>query len=265
MSTGAVIFAFNNNDIDYVKLAAWSTSNINSYLDLPVSLITDATDVPPVFDKVITVPTPEAGKRWFDDVGATVEWRNTNRMDAFELSPYDTTLVLDADYVVGSSQLWFVLNEFSQDFLCYRNAYDLTGRIEGNMLNTFGAHNFPMSWATVMMFKRTHAAKMIFDSMHMIKNNWQHYRNIYKIDKAVYRNDYALSIALGIFSGHTNNVSYIWGNMPTITPDVKVYKIDRNEYHLDYIRNQSPTWLRIRDTDFHAMGKKHLEYLIDRS
>jgi len=265
MSTGAVIFAFNNEKIDYVRLAAWSAQNISRHLDIPVSLITDSDVTPDGFDQIIRVKTPIAGSRWFDDIGSTVEWKNTNRVDAFELSPYDTTLVLDADYIVASPQLHYTLNSLTTDFLCFKKAYDLTGRTTGNLLNTFGQHNFPMSWATVLIFRRTHLSKIIFESMQMIKNNWQHYRNIYKIDRPTYRNDFALSIALGIFSGHTNQVDFILGSIPTITPDVELKKFSSDGYELNFIKNNKAVWLRIENMDFHAMGKKHLETMIENS
>ena len=70
-------------------------------------------------------------------------------------------------------------------------------------LNNFGNFNMPMWWATVMMFRRDPEVEMLFNAMNMIKQNWQHYRNLYKISKSTYRNDFALSIALGIIHGHT--------------------------------------------------------------
>jgi hypothetical protein len=266
MTAGAVIFAFNNQEIDYVKLASWSAKNINRHLDLPVCLVTDSDTVLEGFDKIIQVPTPNAGIRYFEDIKTTVEWKNTNRADVFELSPYDTTLLLDADYIIGSPELWHLMKEsVTKDFLCFQSAYDLTGRIDGTMLNTFGQHNFPMSWATVMLFKRSNAAKMIFDSMKMIKQNWDHYRNIYKIDRSTYRNDFALSIALGIFSGHTNRVNFIPGSMPTVTPDVNLNKINNDEYIFTFEKNNKLGWLKVKNIDFHAMGKKNLEAMINGS
>ena len=41
MTTGVVIFAFDNEHVDYTGMAAWSAHNIHRNLDLPVCLITD--------------------------------------------------------------------------------------------------------------------------------------------------------------------------------------------------------------------------------
>ena len=56
MTQGALIFAFDNEEIDYVKLAAWNARNIHEHLKIPVAIVTDSVDVPDVFDVVIPVP-----------------------------------------------------------------------------------------------------------------------------------------------------------------------------------------------------------------
>jgi hypothetical protein len=110
MTTGALIFAFNNAEIDYVTMAAWNASNIQRHLGIPTSLVTDCID-PDLkdtydkFDRVIVVEKPRAGTRHFEDIGATVDWYNTNRMDAYTLTPYDQTLIIDADFVVANDVL----------------------------------------------------------------------------------------------------------------------------------------------------------------
>lgn len=263
MTSGAVIFAFNNQKIDYVRLAEWNARNIERNLDLPTTLITDVPYQSTIFDQVIVVPRPAGGTRYFDDVKDTVDWYNGNRVDALQLSPYDQTLVLDADYVVGGTELVTWL-ESSQDFLCYRRAYDVTGRTSMEDLETFGSHRFPMYWATVMMFRRTTQTEFLFDHMRMIRDNWQHYRNLYKIAQTNFRNDHALSIALGLLSGHSMKISHYSGSMATVMPDVQITRAARkNSYVLDFTRGEKESWLHIADMDFHAMGKKHLGDLIE--
>ena len=41
LSQGVVIFAFNNEQTDYIAMAAWSAKNIRRHLNLPVALVTD--------------------------------------------------------------------------------------------------------------------------------------------------------------------------------------------------------------------------------
>lgn len=260
MKQGVVIFAFNNDHIDYVKLAAFNAGNIDRYLGLPVTLITDQISVPAVFDQVVTVPQPKAESRFFDDVGTTVAWRNTNRMQAYELSPYDETIVLDADYVVNSAQLKLLSEQSPADILCHRWARDLTKTYgQDDMSPTFGEHNMPMWWATVMFFRRSNTTQFVFDSMDMIRQNWDHYCNIYKIKRRTYRNDYALSIALGMVSGHTQKLRSIPWVLNNVPPHAEIQRIYEYRYDITWGAHR----MQAHTIDLHVMGKRNLGDLID--
>ena len=86
------------------------------------------------------------------------------------MTPYDQTLVLDVDYVVSSDQL-LALFDTDQDFLCHDQAWDVTGVTDYSGLNSFGRNRMPMSWATVMYFRRGQTAAMIFDLMSMVRDH----------------------------------------------------------------------------------------------
>jgi hypothetical protein len=105
MNTGALIFAFNNQETDYVAMAVWSAQNIRRHLNIPTSIVTDRPIDHAVFDQVIVTTAKSGGSRYFEDYAANVTWHNAGRVDAYDLTPYNQTLVLDADYVVASDQL----------------------------------------------------------------------------------------------------------------------------------------------------------------
>ncbi len=264
MTRGALIFAFNNEQTDYVAMAQWSADRIRRHLDIPVAVVTDCTDTGRTqgFDQVIYASARTGGTRWFEDYNKTVSWHNAGRVDAFNLTPWEETLLLDADYVVCSdhlNQLW----DINTDFLCHRAAWDTkTGQpLDG--LNTFGRHRMPMWWATVVRFKRTNFSQYVFDTMTMVRENWQHYRDLYHIDRATYRNDFALSIALGIVSGHTNTVDEIPWGLASVLPDTKLKQLDDDYFFMEYTDNNGLLrTVGIGGTDFHAMGKAHLEKII---
>jgi len=268
MTTGALIFAFNNEKTDYVKMAAWSAERIRHFLNIPVAVVTDCDPKDPKlsrFDRVITARVQTGGSRYFEDYADTVSWHNAGRTDAYSLSPYDQTLVLDSDYVVCGDQLQQVLDA-PQDFLAHRTAFNVT-RPEEPFLDTFGRNQFPMWWATVMMFRKSPAAQYIFDSMNMIKENYEHYRNLYGISERNYRNDYALSIALGLVSGHTLKVDSIPWPMVSVTPGTELSTTPAGEtelWHMKYktVDNKYKT-IGLAGQDFHAMGKKELEKVIE--
>lgn len=243
MTTGALIFARNNEHIDYVAMARWSALNIERHLGIPTHIVTDDS-------------RSDSGSRHFADVGM-VSWHNTNRMDAYRLSPWDRTLVLDADYVVASDQLRSVL-DCDEDFLAHRWAYDVTGCNNFQGLNWFGNVHMPMWWATVMVFNRSRQAELIFDTMAMIRDNWTHYRNIYKNSTPTYRNDHALSIALLIVNGHTLNHAGIPWKLASVTPEHDLSQVSKDRYRVDFVNQEGQRrWIELRQ-DFHAMGKQQL-------
>lgn len=264
MTTGALIFAFNNEQTDYVEMAAWSAQNIRRHLNIPVAVVTDADPGDSRvsgFDRVIAADATSGGTRWFEDYQSTVTWHNAGRVDAYSLSPWQRTLVLDADYVVASNKLLPVLHS-NEDFLCYRNAISVDSDLAG--LNVFGRHGFPMWWATVMCFEKSNHARFIFDSMTMVRQNWQHYRDLYGIDRPTYRNDFALSIALGIVSGHTMRVNSIPGSLITTMPEQRVTQIDQDHYRIEYQNATGrPQYVEFAGMDFHAMGKHSLGEIVE--
>lgn len=261
MTTGALIFAYNNEQIDYVAMAAWTAKNIRRHLGIPVALVSDQ-KTNHFFEQQIYCPSPGTNGRWFGDFKQQVTWHNNTRVNAYELSPWNQTLVLDADYVVASNQLQTILNS-NQDFVAHQRAYDITGLKDFEDLNYFGTHRMPMWWATVMMFRRSQHAELIFKTMNMIRDHWDHYRSIYNITQSTYRNDYALSIALGVVNGHTLNHSGMPWNLASLTPDHQLTQVDADHYRVEFLTpDQKPRWIELKNQDFHAMGKKTLGEIV---
>jgi hypothetical protein len=261
MTTGALIFAYNNEQTDYVAMAAWAAKNIRKHLGIPVALVTDQpTNLK--FEQVIIQSSEGNNGRWFSDYSTNVTWHNQSRVNAYELTPWNQTLVLDADYVVASNQLKTVLAS-TKEFLAHRRAYDITGLDNFDGLNYFGSYHMPMWWATVMMFRRSEHARLIFETMTMIRDNWTHYRNIYKNSRGTYRNDHALSIALGVVNGHTLDHAIIPWDLASLTPDHQLTQLADDHYCIDFVNSdQKSKWIEIHNQDFHAMGKKTLGEIV---
>jgi len=245
MTQGCVIFAHNNGDIDYIKLAERSAENIKKYLNLPTTIITDA-------------DSKTTSTRWFADYDKSVKWLNSGRSRAYELSPYEQTVLLDADYVVNSDQLLRLFSS-KQDFLAHRDASSVTGTGWSKTLDTFGEYRFPMWWATVVYFTKSNTARAVFDTMQMVETNYEYYANLYNFKKRPYRNDYALSIALNIADGHFNaaQFNFPWA-LQSIVPEHTLTCTD-DVFRVEYDKK----WLELKNMDFHAMGKRHLEALYD--
>lgn len=263
MTTGALIFAFNNEQTDYVAMAGWCAGNIRRHLGIPVAVVTDCTNhaLLEEFDQVIYSSPESGGTRWFEDYQNTVTWHNAARINAYSQTPWNRTLVVDADYVVASSQLQHVL-EYNTDFMCHKTAANMATGYPLAGLNVFGDHDMPMWWATVMMFRKSNTAQYIFDCMQMIHANWEHYRALYGINNRTYRNDFALSIAIGIVSGQTGRISEIPWRLMSALPEHKLAQLEQDCYRIDIVENNQPRYTAWQGQDFHAMGKQHLENIV---
>jgi len=253
MTKGILIFAHDSDDIKYTSFAAWSAKRIHRHLDIPVSLVTDRPlDIDHDFDQVIT---HHAGSNGFRH---KTPWRNLDRFRAGEFSPYDQTILLDADYVVCSDQLSRLFDQ-QHDILSMRWAYDVTSRRDYSDLNFFGRHQMPSAWATVIYWKRSKAADLVFGMMEMIQINWQHYLELYGINDRKFRNDYALAIASNTVMGHTGSWPSIPWSLATVEDGCKLSQIDQDRFEVRYPdRHQKSKRVLLSDVDFHAMGKTQL-------
>lgn len=262
---GALIFAINNGTIDYLAMARWSALNILRHLNIPTAIVTNEPFEPREHERVICVETQGTNSRWFSDYNTSVTWHNESRVNAYELTPWDETIVLDSDYVVASDQLRIIIDA-DIDFIAPRWAIDITGINDFKDLNYFGSYRMPMWWATVMKFRKSQQAKMIFDCMTMVRNNWKHYTALYKNPQKAYRNDHSLSIALGIVNGHTLDHTGIPWSLLSLTPEHKLTQVDQDSYRIDY---QTPDgkakWIQVNNQDFHAMGKQQLGEIVAKN
>ena len=259
MTAGAVIFAYANDLIDYVAMASWSAGNIHRHLNLPVCVITDVETIPDhyEFDQVIVQPKQGQHLRYFSDFEGSATWYNLDRMSVYALSPWQQTLVLDADYVVASDQL-LTLFEVKQDFLAHDRAHDVTGLEKFNQNNFMGTARFPMSWATVMLYRRSLTAELIFDTMTMIRDNWTHYTMLHGIDDLTYRNDYALTMARSIVDGHQINSPAIPWSLATVSTGFAVTQHAADTYQINYNNSYGMPRFMTINHDFHAMCKRNL-------
>ena len=243
MTRGVLIYAFNNGDIDYFAMAKWSQKRIKRLLGLDTTIISNSEQA------------SSGGTRTFNDKRS--QWLNASRCNAWEDSPYDETIVLDADYIVNSDTL-LKLFDTKQDFLIHQTVSDVTAQNQFVGQESFGELHFPQSWATVFYFNRAEDNQLIFDTVRMIKENYQHYANLYKFPRQPFRNDYAFSIALAALAGHRTTDEYrIPWPLTTSTHNVDV-TVEGNKIHLQYDKNNKPQRLTIKDQDLHVLNKHTL-------
>lgn len=263
MKKGVLFFAHDTEHTTYTNLAIWNAKRVNRCLDLPVTLITNNPSVDDtVFDRVILQNNIQQQTRFFHDLGHTSSWANLDRHSAFELSPYHETLVLDCDYVIASSDLAKLFSA-GQDFLSFDRAFDVTNLRSDVDVNRFGGLGMPMSWATVMYFKKSHSSEMIFYMLRMIKEHWSHYRHIYAVQPTNFRNDFALAVALNTVNGHLGRWPSIPWAMAAVEPQHSITQIDIDSFRVDFLdQKQKPKHTVISKQDVHAMCKQSLLRLV---
>jgi len=263
MKKGCLIFAFNNNVFDYVRLANFSAKNIKRHLDLPTSIITDKEiEFDHEFDEVVLVDKPNSSQRLFLEIGNAQEWINGDRCNAFDLSPYNETILLDADYVVSSDRL-NTLFKANANLLYHKYSCNIVGdKVFEQTSNCFGVYSMPMSWATVMFFNKSKYANTFFNTMQMIQQNYKHYSEIFNFASSPYRNDYALSIADNLLNGHyLNNKHEIPWNLMAALPNDYVVKLAEDTYEILY--NDKTNRVVVKNHDIHVMGKINLRQIYE--
>lgn len=196
-SRGVVVFAFNTS-VDYVKIADRTSRLTKHTLGLPITLITDLNSEPDFsYDTVIRI-NPQGNTFRLNDAKEEISWRNFGRYLAYELSPYDETLLLDTDYVVLDDSLLKIFDtEFDYKLMRHNSTQD------GPSYEEMGETSLPFVWATVVAFRKTHKTDLFFNLIGRVQRNYSYYRALYNIREGNYRNDYAFAIADNIVNGYT--------------------------------------------------------------
>ncbi len=248
-SRGLLAFAYNVDTIDYVSIAQRTLQLASKNLGLPYTIITDA-----------EFENNSHNSRYDIDSGDFIQWRNIGRHHAYELSPYDETIVIDADYLILDDNLNKIFDT-NWDYLLQRNSYALTNQFP----ILLGETSLPYVWATVFAFRKTARSKLYFDMIGRIQKNFHYYRCLFNIQERIFRNDYAFAIADIILNGYNLETNSILGNMLNV--DQVIDNIEIHKHSL-VIKDCNKSYVVPR-TNLHVMSKKYLQSekfsrLIDR-
>ena len=256
MSKGLLLFAFNSPTVDYYRMAIATAKRANHFLNLPVSVVTD-----------INTKLDEYNYK-FDNVFIEVSdttntkdkqvWINKGRYRAYDVTPYDETILLDTDYLINSTQLLKIFDIYD-DFMCPNRTHFIM-HTQGYQQEEVSSTSFETLWATVIAFKKTEKVKQIFQCMQMVQENYMHYVNLYNMHSTQYRNDHSLAISCRIINGHLPDRSmYLPWVLTHINNEIIVEKLTDNEYNTNYkMYKQGKTKLEyciVNDTDFHLLNK----------
>lgn len=250
---GILMFAHNNLEIDYFRLAVVNSllikknmgqHNITVVTDqhsydygvqtLGLDLINQA-----ISNLVIVEKNPEYKSkniRTYKDTSHNAKplpFYNLNRADAYDISPYAETLLIDADYLVLSdllNQCWSHNNELMLNYQ-YQDAMSERCMPGLDRLNGLG---IPLYWATVVYFRKTDLCRSFFNTAKHVQQNPQFYKDLYRWHGNLFRNDHSFSIAAHMVSGFSEK------GIPQLP--VKLYKTFDTD---DVLRANSATSLTL--------------------
>jgi hypothetical protein len=216
MTKGVLIYAHNNPEVDYGLMAVIAGGLAKKNLSVPVSLVTDEftagwlresgnyDKAEEIFDQIIFVDLPHSkNSRILHDgfySSKTVPFVNFNRYSAWELSPYENTLLIDSDFLIFSDHL----NEYwnlENSLMISKSMNDITGQRGIILDRRVSDTSIDLFWATTVMFKKNSESKFFFELVDFVKDNYRYYSDLFRFNPRQYRNDISFSIAKHIING----------------------------------------------------------------
>ena len=219
-SKGILIFAHNNEEIDYLKLATINAYYIKENLGIDnITVVTNQYSYDYNLDEMgydfihnaisnIIITTKDKAfkninRRSYKDTShksTSLPFYNIDRCDAYDLSPYDETILIDADYLIMSdvlNQCWGHDNELMMNW----NYEDIMSERNDDSLKRLSPVGITMYWATVVYFRKTEFAEQMFETVKHVRDNREFYQDVYKWPGSLYRNDYSFSVAAHMMGG----------------------------------------------------------------
>jgi hypothetical protein len=177
MSRGYIILAQNSGNYDYIRLAyalALSIKNTQSTVN-KVCLATDASvaDLDPkvieLFDDIVPVP-------WIDQAESSV-WKIENTWKFYHMSPYDETVILDADMLFPAdiSDWWDIMS--TQDVWSTNKPRTFKGELitSTKYRRVFTTNDLPNFHIAFTYFKKSKFTAELFNFIEIIFNNWERF------------------------------------------------------------------------------------------
>lgn len=212
---GVLLCAHDNEVVDYATLAVGCAEFIKRHLGVSISLITDSKtweslerqwpDRADHFHKVEFVDEEENSVRTYFNKEGEIQrgvFHNRSRKQAFDLTPYDETMIVDVDYLVLGNSLNRVWGS-DADIRMNVGIEDLGSCPAIKMTRKINPMSMDIHWATVFYFKKNNASERFFDLVNHVAENYEFYSATYRFKGVLYRNDFAFTIANHIMSGYS--------------------------------------------------------------
>ena len=244
LSKGVVILYSESAQLDYASLSELCARLAGKHLNVPSTVV----KLDPEQRNFRTFRYPNG------ELEGT-EWNNIGRYNAYDLSPYDETILLDSDYIVQSDAL---ANYFGCDhnFICHNSSWDVSGNDVFRHDQYMSQNKFEMRWATVVYFRKSAHAQRIFDTWRTVHKNYDYFAKLFGYLSTPFRNDFALSIAHQICNGYTNTDTFNYA-LPALSSSDSILDFNNGRWLLKYQYKDSHNVVRYTG-DLHVMNKKSL-------
>ncbi|MAI03248.1 MAG: hypothetical protein CMQ75_01800 [Gammaproteobacteria bacterium] len=280
---GICLFCYNNEQLDYSKFAMLASTYAKKHLDLPVTLITDDgtkdwmeqnhshDEIDACFDLMILDNSGVASKRnmrkhmdspWTE---FNAPFFNSNKHTVFYHTPYERTLLLDTDYILGNNFYKYIFDT-DEPIALHRYAQYIGGELPYRneiTLNEAGIHHW---WSTIVYFDQSEESKLFFDIWSHVKDNWEYYSLLYQYPKLLFRTDFCVSIACHLMNGMNNdNFIHDFLGQPLLNMDQKddIAKVNGVDDLVFLKHNRAEAWknilCRYTKQNLHIMNKRALD------
>lgn len=177
MTRGYLVLAQNSKNEDYIRMAyalALSIKNSQSEVNnICLSTDMDVTKldkkVRKVFDDIVPIP--------WGDSAADSKWKIDNKWKYYHMTPYDETVILDADMIFPTdiSHWWDILSR--QDIWITDSPMTFKGEkiTSTKYRETFVSNQLPNVYTAFAYFKKTKLTAELFSLLDIIFNNWERF------------------------------------------------------------------------------------------
>lgn len=269
MNCGVLIFAHNTLDVDYISLAILAGGLAKKHLNVSVSLAADHDTIESlklldryklalsIFENIIEIESlPSTNSRQLFDgaISKKTSFKNNTRASAWDITPYERTLLIDSDFLIFSdtlSNFW----HYDSSFMIGSSINDINGNRCGILDKQISDEGGRLRWATTIMFTKNSESKIHFDLVRHIKENYNLYSELYNFDYRIFRNDIAFSIAKHICDGFIYNDENCLPPILTVQDKDLIFKATNDGIIILVQDFRSMIAAKISNSDIHIMNK----------
>jgi hypothetical protein len=251
--TGVCIFAYNNDILDYHAMADICARNIKKYLELPVCVITDKNFESEFVDtQIIHNYACEYNPRW------GTNFKNRNKWEVWNLTPFENTILMDADYYVMNDNLQYSFG-LPKHVNCLQTVKQIAPKYNKyNLKHHYIDYDntYKTLWSTIIAFNKSDESTLFFKLWNYVQDNYEYFHGLLGLRGKTFRTDYVLTIINILTHGE------LIGALPIkpyeMAPEDHVRKLSNDSMSIVTIPNDADNFIqtKITNSDVHVQSKE---------